>query len=182
MSIDLVLQLLVNKTSEITDILAYMQKNREEAAENLPLLMARIEALQLEANELKNRLYRPEKTAEIIMHESEKSEKQQVEEEKNQQEAPILNSKLQLQRAKGEVLGENIRARCTDIQSAIGINDRFLFIRELFNNNAEAYKATLNKINTAASFSEAEQQLQFQNWDEENPVAVQFMEIVKRKF
>jgi len=43
----------------------------------------------------------------------------------------------------------------SDILVAIGLNDRFLFTRELFSNNSELFKSTVSKLNNMASFDEA---------------------------
>lgn len=43
----------------------------------------------------------------------------------------------------------------TDLRSQIGINDRFMFIRELFNNNESLYEQTLNDLNKETDLNEA---------------------------
>lgn len=41
------------------------------------------------------------------------------------------------------------------LTEAIGINDRFLFVRELFNGNQELYKLTIENLNNAGTIDEA---------------------------
>jgi hypothetical protein len=43
-----------------------------------------------------------------------------------------------------------------DIRQSIGINDKYLFMSELFGNNKEEYERVLDKINTFSSYNEAE--------------------------
>ncbi len=43
----------------------------------------------------------------------------------------------------------------SDISSAIGINERFMFIRELFNGDQTTYSKTIDRLNTVASEEEA---------------------------
>jgi ribosomal protein S15P/S13E len=94
----------------------------------------------------------------------------------------ILND--QLQQKSSDVIGEKlIQNKISDIQSAIGINDRFLFIRELFENNPEAYNSSINFINRTENYELIEEHFKSQtNWDFENPTVIQFMELTKRKF
>ncbi|MEE4213560.1 MAG: hypothetical protein V2I34_00740, partial [Bacteroidales bacterium] len=43
----------------------------------------------------------------------------------------------------------------TDLNRALGINDRFYFIRELFNGNEDSFRETIDRLNKAASKEEA---------------------------
>ena len=43
----------------------------------------------------------------------------------------------------------------SDLRSQIGINDRFMFIRELFNNNENLYEQTLNDLNKETDLNDA---------------------------
>lgn len=70
-----------------------------------------------------------------------------------------------------------------DIRKAIGIADRFLFQRELFGNDQNAFNQTLDTINSLTSFDEAHQYLcgAFA-WDESDPTVDNFIHIVHRRF
>lgn len=115
-----------------------------------------------------------EEKVEPLVTTSTKEEKTDTEE--------ILND--QLQKKSTEVIGEKlINNKLSDIQTAIGINDRFLFIRELFENNMEAYNSSIKFINETNNFSVLEEHFKNNtNWDFENPTVIQFMELTKRKF
>ena len=71
----------------------------------------------------------------------------------------------------------------TDIAAAIGINDRFYFIRELFSGDALAYGDTINRLNAAASLGEAMKILDESTVMGSDPSAQSsFVDVVRRKF
>jgi hypothetical protein len=70
-----------------------------------------------------------------------------------------------------------------DLAKAIGLNDKFLFIRELFNGDKEKYHEAIQIINEMPSYEEAENYIRERfNWDEEQPEVEKFMDLVRRKF
>lgn len=70
-----------------------------------------------------------------------------------------------------------------DINKAIGINDRFLYQRELFKGDKMAFDAALETVNLAASYSQACSYLrQTFGWDETDPTAEAFLKAVHRRF
>jgi len=93
-----------------------------------------------------------------------------------------LNDKLQASR--GNDLQLTIpKSKLLDIQSAIGINDQFLFIRELFDNSSVEYKAAIAYINAQDDYQEIIAHLnEEKQWDTEDPAVVQFFDLIKRKF
>ena len=71
----------------------------------------------------------------------------------------------------------------TRLSEAIGINDRFLFIRELFQGNADLYNRTISDIENSSSFVNARAIIMdYAGNDEENEAARQLLDLVKRKF
>ena len=70
-----------------------------------------------------------------------------------------------------------------NLSRAIGINDKFLFTKELFNGNADTYAATIKTLNGFNDLNEAIIYLQEHfNWDSENESAARFIDIIRRKF
>ena len=70
-----------------------------------------------------------------------------------------------------------------DIRKAIGINDRFLFVRELFNGNSSLMNQTIDQLNEFKSFDDACMFLSTNfNWSHDNEALPAFMSTVKRKF
>ncbi|MBN2613518.1 MAG: hypothetical protein JXB00_18325 [Bacteroidales bacterium] len=70
-----------------------------------------------------------------------------------------------------------------NISEAIGINERFLFIRELFQGSVEKYNHTLEFLNNAHDFNEAYNYLveNFQ-WDMDSEAVQKILELIRRKF
>ncbi len=74
-----------------------------------------------------------------------------------------------------------------DLKKAIGINDRYLYINELFNGNESMFERTLKTLNSFSILPEAEFWIQRElklklGWKEENPLVQQFIQLVKRRF
>jgi len=72
-----------------------------------------------------------------------------------------------------------------DIKSAIGINDRFLFINTIFNGDAEAYRAAIDFFNSAGTYHEALQlfeEIKHKYNLKDEPAFGRLKEIVSRKF
>ena len=71
----------------------------------------------------------------------------------------------------------------TDLSKAIGLNDKFLFIRELFEGDKERYHEAIQIINEMPNYQEAEDYIRQRfEWSEDKPEVVRFMDLVRRKF
>lgn len=74
-----------------------------------------------------------------------------------------------------------------DLKSGIGLNEKFLFIRELFGNDHMAYAEAIEKLNKAHGLAAAEQVLAEdilpkQQWDLETEAALSFLHLIYRRF
>lgn len=73
-----------------------------------------------------------------------------------------------------------------DIKSNIGINDKFQFIADLFQNNSEKYEAAIKQLNSFntkdSSLLFVEELRQQYNWKEDDSTAQQLTNIVTRRF
>ncbi len=70
-----------------------------------------------------------------------------------------------------------------DIAAAIGINDKFYYIRELFSGDAAAYSDAVSRLNGAASLGEAMKILDESTVMGSDPAAQSsFVDVVRRKF
>jgi hypothetical protein len=70
-----------------------------------------------------------------------------------------------------------------NLSQSIGINDRFLFIRELFNDNSESFNQALSGIDEAKSLAEAKALIKSYAGEKyETETGKQFLDLVKRKF
>jgi hypothetical protein len=70
----------------------------------------------------------------------------------------------------------------SSLTEAIGINDRFLFIREIFNGNQEEYNMALSRLESAENIIDARAIIMSYTGDNNESEAVrQLLELVKRK-
>ena len=74
-----------------------------------------------------------------------------------------------------------------DLKKAIGINDRFLYIKELFRGDEVMYERSVKTINSFSIYPEAEYWIKRElklklAWDEMNPAVKQFDQLVRRRF
>lgn len=96
-----------------------------------------------------------------------------------------LNDKLKQVRTElAEVLKET---PVKDLRKAIGINDRFVFINDLFRGDEAMYERSIKTINGFNIFPEAEywisRELKLKlGWNIDHPLVLQFDQLVKRRF
>jgi hypothetical protein len=74
-----------------------------------------------------------------------------------------------------------------DLKKAVGINDRFLFIKELFRGDEVMYERSIKTINSFSIYPEAEYWIKRElklklAWDESNPAVKQFDQLIRRRF
>lgn len=93
-----------------------------------------------------------------------------------------LADKLQEQGTRS--VGDNIaNQKISDIRLAMNIGDRFRFQRELFAGNGEVMNKTIAYLNQLAKFEEAESFLKSKfNWDEDNPHAEEFLQLIRKRY
>jgi hypothetical protein len=74
-------------------------------------------------------------------------------------------------------------SRAANLRQVIGINDRFLFIRELFNGNNEEYEKAISRIDDSVGIDDATnlfREYTGSRWN--NEAGKQFLDLLKRKF
>jgi hypothetical protein len=70
----------------------------------------------------------------------------------------------------------------TNLSEAIGVNDKFLFVREIFNDNNDAYTQAISQLDNAESLPDARAVLRsYTGSTNENEAVKQLLELVKRK-
>ena len=70
----------------------------------------------------------------------------------------------------------------TNLKDAIGLNDKFLFINELFRGDTEKYNQTIEVLNNASNFNEAYNYLMENfNWDMDNELVQNMLNLIRRK-
>lgn len=71
----------------------------------------------------------------------------------------------------------------SNINSAIGINDKFKLMRDLFNEDTESYTKAINKLDACNNFNEAFTYISTNfNWDMEDDSVQFILDLVRRKF
>jgi hypothetical protein len=96
-----------------------------------------------------------------------------------------LNEKLK--QAKIELGDSLVEAPIKDLKKAIGVNDRFLFINDLFRGDEVMYERSIKTINSFSIYPEAEYWIKRElklklAWNDKNEVVKQFDQLVKRRF
>lgn len=74
-----------------------------------------------------------------------------------------------------------------DLKKAIGINDRYVFISELFRGDETMYERSIKTINSFRIFPEAEYWIERElkvklGWDDNKEITRHFYQLVKRRF
>ena len=74
-----------------------------------------------------------------------------------------------------------------DLRKAIGVNDRYLFLNELFRGDEAMYERSIKTIQNFSIFAEAEYWIRRElkvkiGWLDSDPVVKQFDQLVKRRF
>ena len=70
----------------------------------------------------------------------------------------------------------------TSLQAAIGINDRFLFTRELFEGNGDAFAKAVKEIDAMSNIHDAASYLREHFKWKKNETSLKFIDLVKRRF
>ncbi|MCD6355025.1 MAG: hypothetical protein J7L95_05705 [Prolixibacteraceae bacterium] len=112
------------------------------------------------------------------------------EEEETQESSRRLGERFSKEKSVNDLLAaeqNNVEHKLSNrpvssIKSAIGINDRFQYIRELFEGNADLFGKTVADLDSLASIKEAVAYLQ-QNFKwKKNEISLKFVNLIKRRF
>ena len=106
------------------------------------------------------------------------------------QSIPTINSASlneKLKQSKIELSDSLQDTAIKDLRKAVGVNDRFLFINELFRGDEVMYERSIKTINGFSILPEAEfwirRELKLKlGWNDTNAVVKQFDQLVKRRF
>src|SRR5690606_23266777 len=113
------------------------------------------------------------------------TERKEINDTINENHHTSLNERLKQSKIDlGDTLTE---APIRDLKKAIGVNDRFLFINELFRGDEAVYERSIKTINNFSIFAEAEywiqRELKVKNgWNDNDEMVKQFYQLVKRRF
>lgn len=103
--------------------------------------------------------------------------------EKYQGEKKFINESLAEKGLKQDIGSKILSKPIRNIGSALGINDRFKLINELFKGDKASYENTINKLDGASNFNEAFNYINSTfDWDMEEESVQLLLELVRRKF
>ena len=113
------------------------------------------------------------------------SEKEKEVQQTASEDKPTLNERLS--EPKTEVAQKLTETPVKDLRKAVGINDRFVFINELFRGDEAMYERSIKTINNFSIYPEAqywiERELKIKlGWDNSRPCVQDFYALVKRRF
>ncbi len=194
---DIILAELEKETEKILDEAAILSEGRTETRVGLNLESAKreefqeeVEVEELSENEDKIISYALHKEAKAptriepkeIMTERIETEQAETAEALPFQSKVSIADKLQEQGTQS--LSDNIaNQKIDDIRLAMNIGDRFRFQRELFGGNGEVMNKTIAYLNQLAKYEEAESFLKSKfAWDEENPHAEEFLQLIRKRY
>jgi len=112
---------------------------------------------------------------------------QPTEKEVNDSSTPGESLNDKLKHGKTELVERLKETPVKDLRKAVGINDRFLFINELFRGDENMYERCIKTINSFSIFAEAEywitRELKVKlGWNNDQPTVQHFDQLVKRRF
>jgi len=93
-----------------------------------------------------------------------------------------INETLAQQKTGGDLSSKWQTAPLTSIVAGIGLNDKFLYIRELFNSDNALYSNAIKYLDTTDSLEDALNYIrQYFDWDEKDETVQSFLNLVHRR-
>lgn len=141
-----------------------------------PLLFDPIDDTPTLAHQVTGKELQPERTVQP---------KKEVNENINAANDNSVNDKLK--QSKMELSDKLQETSIKDLRKGIGVNDRFLFIKELFRGDEVMYERSIKTINGFSIFPEAEYWIKRElklklGWSDTNDFVKQFDQLVRRRF
>ncbi len=98
-------------------------------------------------------------------------------------EPPLPQNKATLPDSLAEKLSQT---KIHDLNAVIGLNQKFRFIKELFNGNSAAYDHAIKSLNHCENFEEADQKTaeltDTYKWGDEDPLALALLNLIERRY
>lgn len=103
--------------------------------------------------------------------------------EKYQGGKNYINEQLARDNEKGDLSAKLKSKPIGDIASAVGINDKYKLVRDLFGGNPDVYEKTIAELNRATNFNEAFKYINDNfDWEMEDESVQLLLDLVRRKF
>lgn len=103
------------------------------------------------------------------------------------QEDQTINDRISKGKTKESLAQKHAKKAILNIEKSIGLNQKFSFIKNLFENDKEAYSQAVGKLNSCASFLEADDYIHNElmgkyKWDENTVHVIKFIELIERRY
>lgn len=176
----------VESIAQEDKIIEVLQVDEKEIEEELEEIKRNAEAKnQMSVNAKPSFLFDPVEDVPTLTHQTPAPVPQKEINESATHRPESLNDKLK--QSKIELSDMLTEAPVRDLKKAIGINDRFLFISELFRGDEAMYERSIKTINNFSIYPEAQYWIQRElkvkiGWNDTDPVVKQFDQLVKRRF
>lgn len=110
-----------------------------------------------------------------------------AEQPKEKEEPLTINQRMSAQLNKGGVTDQPAGQPISDLKHAISLNDKLLYIKDLFNGYNLAYSEAIEILNRLTSFEDAERFLTKNyiaknNWDKKPDTVEKFYAVLKRRY
>ena len=108
--------------------------------------------------------------------------------EETASEKTVVGESFQKERSLNDSIGENkleskvANSPITSLRAAIGLNDRFIFIREIFDNNSDKYNKIIENLDKMEHIQEAVEYLKANLSMQKNEASLKFVDLLKRRF
>lgn len=165
-------------------IIEVLKVDEKEIEEELEEIKRNAEAKnQMSVNAKPSFIFDPLEDVPTLTHQTSAPLQKNINESTTKPES--LNEKLKQSRIELSDMLTEVPVR--DLKKAIGVNDRFLFINELFRGDEAMYERSIKTINNFSIYPEAqywiERELKVKiGWKESDPIVNQFDQLVKRRF
>lgn len=112
----------------------------------------------------------------------EKNDKTKIVADRLQNKQSFRNESLRQQVSSKDLSSKITSNPISDIGASMGLNEKFSFIQELFNNDPDKFTETINILNNSSDFNEAYSYLADNfNWDMDDPQVQTLLDLTRRK-
>ena len=114
-------------------------------------------------------------------------EEQQEPVQQSPVKTPTLNELISAQKGDSTLAGQFVKQPVTDLKSIISLNDKIVFVKDLFNGYSLAYSEAMELVNRFDTFEAADNFLQTNyavknNWSEKQATVDKLYELLNRRF
>lgn len=167
------------KTVEVLQVdEAAVEAELEEIKRNATVIQ------NISANSKPAKLYEAVDDIPTLIHQPYSAPKKEINESVGTENLSLNDSLKERTRELSSKLGDG---PVKDLKKAIGVNDRFLFISELFRGDEAMYERSIKTINSFSIWPEAEYWIKRElkikiGWKDSNPIVQQFDQLIRRRF